>query len=145
MIRIGSSNISTTGATAISVAFGYTFDAIPDTVLASLENTTDTDYLLIYPFVVAKSTTGCTFELSGAVDSNNYNICWLASDDSEVTGGAGTTGATGAAAVPAKPINRIAVATSVAANDYILMQSTSGGAPVTLRVSLATLKTFTNS
>jgi hypothetical protein len=57
----------------------------------------------------------------------------------------GVTGATGSAAIPAKPINRVTPALSVAGDDSIILQSSSGGIPVTVRVSLDTLKTFINS
>lgn len=62
-----------------------------------------------------------------------------------VTGSTGATGATGSAAVPAKPINKITAGLSVTGNDYIVLQSYSDGIPVTIRVSLDTLKTFINS
>jgi hypothetical protein len=57
----------------------------------------------------------------------------------------GPTGATGAAAIPAKPINRVTPSLAVSGNDFIVLQSASGGIPITVRVSLDTLKTFINS
>ncbi|MFN5249875.1 MAG: hypothetical protein ACK5DE_02410 [Bacteroidota bacterium] len=61
------------------------------------------------------------------------------------TGSTGPVGPTGSAAVPAKPINRINPSTTLSNTDYIVMQSTSGSAPISVRVSLASLKTFINS
>jgi hypothetical protein len=65
--------------------------------------------------------------------------------NSTVPGPTGATGSTGAAAIPAKPINRVSARTSISANDYILLQSTSGGSPVSVRISLSDLKTFITS
>lgn len=128
----------------MNVAFGATFDSTPATIIATMSNTVDASYLLISPFVIAKSTTGCVFEFSGALDSSNYNISWLATDDTALVG---PTGATGASYVPAKAINRLTAVTSVSDYDYtyITFQSTSGGIPVTYRMSLSALKTFLNS
>jgi hypothetical protein len=64
---------------------------------------------------------------------------------SSVPGPTGPTGATGAAAIPAKPINRVTSSLAVSGNDFIVLQSASGGIPITVRVSLDTLKTFINS
>jgi hypothetical protein len=64
---------------------------------------------------------------------------------SSVPGPTGPTGATGAAAIPAKPINRVTPSLAVSGNDFIVLQSASGGIPITVRVSLDTLKTFINS
>jgi hypothetical protein len=64
---------------------------------------------------------------------------------STVPGPTGPTGPTGAAAIPAKPINRVTPSLAVSGDDFIVLQSASGGIPITVRVSLATLKTFINS
>jgi hypothetical protein len=61
------------------------------------------------------------------------------------TGTQGSTGPQGPAAVPAKPINRVAASINVTGSDYIVLQSSSGGIPITVRVSLDTLKTFINA
>lgn len=158
MFRAGKTFISN-GATSVSVPFGATFSTAPNTIIGTVSNTSGTtgNYFLLYPTVISAGTTSCLFELNGAVDSANYSISWIATDDSTITGGgggtgptgpAGATGATGPAgpaAVPAKPINRVCPSTSVAGNDYIVLQSSSGGIPITVRVSLATLKTFVNA
>jgi hypothetical protein len=145
MFRAGSTPISASGATSIGVSFGYTFATIPATVVGTVSNITDSSYLLLYPFVAAKTTTGCTFELNGATDSTNYTISWMATDDSSISGGTSSTGTVSGVAVAAKSINRLPVRTTIAGNDYMTMQSNSGGYPVTVRVSLDSLKTFLNS
>jgi hypothetical protein len=64
---------------------------------------------------------------------------------STVPGPTGPSGNTGANAVPAKPINRVTPSASVQGADSIILQSSSGGIPITVRVSLDTLKTFINA
>lgn len=156
MFRAGITPVSTSGATSISVSFGDTFTAAPTTVIGTVGNTASANYLILYPFVVQKSTTGCTFEFNGAVDNTNYSVSWIATDDSNISGGTGPTGpagatgaagATGSSAVPAKAINRLQTITSIANYDYtfVTFQTTSEGIPVTYRMSLSALKTFLNS
>lgn len=144
MFRAGSTPVSASGATSISVAFGYTFTAAPTTVIGTVSNVVDANYLLLYPFVISKSTTACTFEFNGATDSTNYSLSWMATDDSTISGGTGGTASSGVP-VAAKSINRLPVKTSIAGNDYTTIQSTSGGYPITAIVSLDSLKTFLNS
>jgi hypothetical protein len=147
MFRAGRTSISN-GSTSVSVAFGDTFSAAPTTIIGTVSNTAGGTYFLLYPTVVAAGTTSCTFEFNGITDSTSYSISWVATDDSTITGGGGATGptgATGSAAIPAKPINRVTPALSVAGDDSIILQSSSGGIPVTVRVSLDTLKTFITS
>lgn len=170
MFRAGKTFLSS-GATSVSVAFGATFSAAPTTIIGTVSNTSGTtgNYFLLYPTVIAAGTTSCSFELNGATDSINYSISWIATDDATITGGggatgptgpagttgatgdtgatgpAGVTGATGPSAVPAKPINRVTASVNVSDNDYIVLQSSSGGIPISVRVSLATLKTFINA
>ena len=90
----------------------------------------------------ATGATGSTGE-TGATGSTG--AAGATGADSTVPGPTGATGATGAAAIPAKPINRVSARTSISANDYILLQSTSGGSPVSVRISLSDLKTFITS
>ncbi len=148
MFRAGRTSISN-GATSVSVAFGATFSSAPTTIIGTVSNTAgSTSYFLLYPTVISAGTTSCTFELNGITDSTSYSISWIATDDSTITAGAGATGptgATGAAAVPAKPINRVTPSLSIQGTDYMVIQSASGGIPITVRVSLDTLKTFINS
>ncbi len=148
MFRAGRTSISN-GATSVSVAFGDTFSSAPTTIIGTVSNTAgSTSYFLLYPTVISAGTTSCTFELNGITDSTSYSISWIATDDSTITAGAGATGptgATGAAAVPAKPINRVTPSLSIQGTDYMVIQSASGGIPITVRVSLDTLKTFINS
>lgn len=142
MFRAGKTFISN-GATSVSVPFGATFSAAPTTIIGTVSNTSGTtgNYFLLYPTVIAAGTTSCRFELNGATDSVNYSISWIATDDSTITGGGGGTGTV----IPAKPINRLCPSINVSNNDYIVLQSSSGGIPITVRVSLATLKTFINA
>ncbi len=144
MFRTGSTTIGSSGATSVAVSFGATFSTVPVSVVATVSNTTDSNYLLLYPFLINKSTTGCIFELSGAVDSTNYTVNWMASDASNVTG---VTGATGSNAVPAKAFNKLPAVSSITNYDwaFIAIQSTSGGIPTTYRLSLNNLKAFLNS
>ncbi len=154
MFRAGRTSISN-GATSVSVAFGATFSSAPTTIIGTVSNTAgSTSYFLLYPTVISAGTTSCTFELNGITDSTSYSISWIATDDSTITAGAGATGptgatgpagATGAAVVPAKPINRVTPSLSIQGTDYMVIQSASGGIPITVRVSLDTLKTFINS
>lgn len=150
MFRAGRTSISN-GATSVSVAFGDTFSAAPTTIIGTVSNTAGGTYFLLYPTVVAAGTTSCTFEFNGVTDSTSYSVSWVATDDSTITGGGGTTGATGptgatgSVAIPAKPINRVTPALSVAGDDSVILQSSSGGIPIAVRVSLDTLKTFINS
>lgn len=160
MFRAGRTSISN-GATSVSVAFGDTFSSAPTTIIGTVSNTAgSTSYFLLYPTVISAGTTSCTFELNGITDSTSYSISWIATDDSTITAGAGATGptgatgpagstgptgATGAAAVPAKPINRVTPSLSIQGTDYMVIQSAPGGIPITVRVSLDTLKTFINS
>jgi len=165
MFRAGRTSISN-GATSVSVAFGATFSAAPTTIIGTVSNTAGGTYFLLYPTVISAGTTSCTFELNGVTDSTSYAISWVATDDSTITAGAGATGATGAtgstgtsgtngatgatgatgaSAIPAKPINRVTASASVQGTDYMVIQSSSGGIPITVRVSLDTLKTFINS
>ena len=111
----------------------------------TLSNVVDSNYLLVHPFVIGKSTTGCTVEFSGAIDSGNYYVSWVATDDSSITSGG--TGATATYYVPAKPINRLPVISSISDYDYafITFQSTSGGIPSSYRMSLSALKNYLNS
>lgn len=162
MFRAGRTSISN-GATSVSVAFGDTFSAAPNTIIGTVSNTAGGTYFLLYPTVISAGTTSCIFELNGFTDSTSYALSWVATDDSTITGGGGATGptgpagvtgatgatgmngATGAAAVPAKPINRVTPSVTVQGADSIVLQSSSGGIPITVRVSLDTLKTFINS
>jgi hypothetical protein len=158
VFRAGKTAISN-GATSVSVPFGATFSAAPNTVIGTVSNTSGTtgNYLLLYPTVTSVGTTSCRFELNGITDSANYAVSWFATDVPAAalipgpTGSTGATGATGAtgpagpAAVPAKPINRVCPSVNVAGNDYVVLQSSSGGVPITVRVSLSTLKTFINA
>jgi hypothetical protein len=168
MFRAGRTSISN-GATSVSVAFGDTFSAAPNTIIGTVSNTAGGTYFLLYPTVISAGTTSCIFELNGVTDSTGYALSWVATDDSTITGGGGATGptgpagatgatgatgpagtngatgATGSAAVPAKPINRVTPSVTVQGNDSIVLQSSSGGIPITVRVSLDTLKTFINS
>jgi hypothetical protein len=168
MFRAGRTSISN-GATSVSVAFGDTFSAAPNTIIGTVSNTAGGTYFLLYPTVISAGTTSCIFELNGVTDSTSYALSWVATDDSTITGGGGATGptgpagatgatgatgpagtngatgATGSAAVPAKPINRVTPSVTVQGNDSIVLQSSSGGIPITVRVSLDTLKTFINS
>lgn len=150
MFRAGRTSISN-GATSVSVAFGDTFSAAPTTIIGTVSNTAGGTYFLLYPTVIAAGTTSCTFEFNGVTDSTSYSVSWVATDDSTITGGGGTTGATGptgatgSVAIPAKPINRVTPALSVAGDDSVILQSSSGGIPIAVRVSLDTLKTFINS
>ena len=168
MFRAGRTSISN-GATSVSVAFGDTFSAAPNTIIGTVSNTAGGTYFLLYPTVISAGTTSCIFELNGVTDSTSYALSWVATDDSTITGGGGATGptgpagetvatgatgpagtngatgATGSAAVPAKPINRVTPSVAVQGNDSIVLQSSSGGIPITVRVSLDTLKTFINS
>jgi hypothetical protein len=196
MFRAGRTSISN-GATSVSVAFGDTFSAAPNTIIGTVSNTAGGTYFLLYPTVISAGTTSCIFELNGVTDSTGYALSWVATDDSTITGGGGATGptgpagatgatgatgtngatgatgatgtngatgatgptganstvpgptgptgATGAAAIPAKPINRVTPSVAVQGNDSIVLQSSSGGIPITVRVSLDTLKTFINS
>ena len=150
MFRAGRTSISN-GATSVSVAFGDTFSAAPTTIIGTVSNTAGGTYFLLYPTVVAAGTTSCTFEFNGITDSTSYSVSWVATDDSTITGGGGATGATGptgatgSVAISAKPINRVTPALSVAGDDSVILQSSSGGIPISVRVSLDTLKTFINS
>lgn len=232
MFRAGKTQC-TNGASTQTIAFGDTFAAAPNTIIGTVSNTGGGTYYLLYPTVIAASTTGATFEFNGVFDSSNYYVSWIATDDATITGGggatgptgpagatgatgatgdvgatgatgaqgiqgatgatgpagatgvgvtgatgstgatgpagvtgatgpagatgagvtgatgptgpAGATGATGSAAVPAKPINRINTSSILAGTDYVVLQSTSGGIPVSVRVSLDALKTFINS
>lgn len=150
MFRAGRTSISN-GATSVSVAFGDTFSAAPTTIIGTVSNTAGGTYFLLYPTVVAAGTTSCTFEFNGVTDSTSYSVSWVATDDSTITGGGGATGATGptgatgSVAISAKPINRVTPALSVAGDDSVILQSSSGGIPISVRVSLDTLKTFINS
>lgn len=254
MFRAGKTSAGSSGATSAIVSFGDTFSAPPSTILGTFSNTGGGTYYLLYPTVIAAGTTSCTFEFNGVIDSSNYYISWIATDDATITGGGvgptgptgatgstgiqgatgatgstgiqgptgatgstgiqgpvgttgstgatgntgaastvpgptgatgpigatgatgatgadstvpgptgatgpigatgatgadstvpGPTGATGSVAVPAKPINRVIAGTLVSGSDYVVLQSSSGGAPITVRVSLDTLKTFINS
>lgn len=162
MFRAGITPVSASGATSISVSFGATFTTAPTTVIGTVGNTASANYLILYPFLVQKSTTGCTFEFNGAVDSSNYSVSWVVTDDSNITGATGATGtagapgapgatgtagATGSSAVPAKAINRLQAVTSISNYDYtfVTFQTTNEGIPVTYRMSLSALKTFLNS
>ena len=116
MFRAGKTSAGSSGATSVSVSFGATFSAAPSTIIGTFSNTAGGTYYLLYPTVIAAGTTRCTFEFNGAIDSSNYYISWIATDDSTITGGGGATGptgptgpagATGSSAIPAKPINRI--------------------------------------
>lgn len=141
MFRTGLTTIGSSGATSVSVSFGTTFSTVPAAVVATVGNTADSNYLLLYPFLISKSTTGCVFELSGAVDSTNYTLSWMASDADNVTG------VTGSNAVPAKAFNKLPAVSSISNYDwaFIAVQSTSGGIPTTYRISLNNLKSFLNS
>lgn len=154
MFRAGKTSAGSSGATSVSVSFGATFSAAPSTIIGTFSNTAGGTYYLLYPTVIAAGTTSCTFEFNGAIDSSNYYISWIATDDSTITGGGGATGptgptgpagATGSSAIPAKPINRINVLNSIGGSDYIVIQTSSGGTPISGRVSLDDLKTFINS
>lgn len=165
MFRAGKTSAGSSGATSVSVAFGDTFSSAPSTIIGTFSNTAGGNYFLLYPTVIAVGTTSCTFEFNGALDSSNYYISWIATDDATITGGgvtgptgatgpagstgatgaAGSTGATGSAAVPAKPINRINPLNSISGIDSIVVQSSSGSIPITGRITLADLKTFINS
>lgn len=175
MFRAGKTSAGSSGATSVSVSFGATFSAAPSTIIGTFSNTAGGTYYLLYPTVIAAGTTSCTFEFNGAIDSSNYYISWIATDDSTITGGggatgptgpagatgatgatgvgvtgptgpAGATGATGSSAIPAKPINRINPLSSISGLDSIVVQATSsGGIPITGRITLDDLKTFINS
>lgn len=152
MFKSGTASISN-GATGYSLTFGSAFSTAP-ILTATVEYSGTGDYLLVFPTLSAKSTTGCFFEFNAAVDSSAYILNWMAADSLNITGATGgtgpigstgPTGATFAAATPSKPINRLAVASSVAGGNYIPVFSTSGGVATTTRISLDTLKTFVNS
>lgn len=172
MFIAGRTSLGSSGATSVSVAFGSTFSSVPTTIVGTISNTAGGTYYLLYPTVIGASTTSCTFEFNAAINSSDYYISWIATDDSSITGGAGATGATGAtgtagatgatgatgtagatgatgatgpSSVPAKPINRVTARSSVSASDYVIIQSTSGASPVTVRISLSDLKTYFNS
>jgi len=174
MFRAGKTSAGSSGATSVSVSFGDTFSAAPSTIIGTFSNTAGGTYYLLYPTVIAAGTTSCTFEFNGAIDSSNYYISWIATDDSTITGGggatgptgpagatgatgatgagvtgptgpAGATGATGSSAIPAKPINRINPLSSISGLASIVVQSSSGGIPITGRITLDDLKTFINS
>ena len=175
MFRAGKTSAGSSGATSVSVSFGATFSAAPSTIIGTFSNTAGGTYYLLYPTVIAAGTTSCTFEFNGAIDSSNYYISWIATDDSTITGGggatgptgpagatgatgaqgiqgvtgatgpAGATGATGSSAIPAKPINRINPLSSISGLASIVVQASSGGVPITGRITLNDLKTFINS
>lgn len=166
MFRAGKTSAGSSGATSVSVAFGATFSAAPNTIIGTFSNTAGGNYFLLYPTVIAAGTTSCTFEFNGAIDSSNYFISWIATDDSTITGGggatgptgaqgiqgptgatgpAGATGATGSSAIPAKPINRINPLNSISGLASVVVQTSSGGIPITGRITLDDLKTFINS
>ena len=178
MFRAGKTSAGSSGATSVSVSFGDTFSAAPSTIIGTFSNTAGGTYYLLYPTVIAAGTTSCTFEFNGAIDSSNYYISWIATDDSTITGGggatgptgpagatgatgatgsagatgstgatgsAGATGATGSSAIPAKPINRINPLSSISGLASIVVQASSGGVPITGRITLNDLKTFINS
>ena len=175
MFRAGKTSAGSSGATSVSVSFGATFSAAPSTIIGTFSNTAGGTYYLLYPTVIAAGTTSCTFEFNGAIDSSNYYISWIATDDSTITGGggatgptgpagatgatgaqgiqgvtgatgpAGATGATGSSAIPAKPINRINPLSSISGLASIVVQASSGGIPITGRITLDDLKTFINS
>lgn len=157
------------GDTGVAVSFGATFASPPISVVATVGNTADSTVYNMFPTLIYKGTTGCFFSLTAYAPSANYSISWAASDTANLTGDTGATGATGSqgntgsqgstgaqgstglqgttgsSALPAKPLNMLPARGTVAAGDYFLIQSTSGGIPVTLRVTLADLKTFINS
>lgn len=103
MFIAGTSPVGASGSTSVSVSFGATFPAAPTTIVSSLGNTADANYLLLYPFIYSTSTTGFSIELNGAVDSANYFISWMATNDSTIasgpTGATGAVGATGATGI----------------------------------------------
>lgn len=134
------------GVTALAVSFTGSFDATPHSVVATVENVTDANYLLLTPFIIFKAVTGFHVELNGATDSANYKLDWMASDATGPVGNTGATGSTGSAAsITSKPINRLPVLSSIASGDYVAVQSTSGGVPVTYRATLGVVKTFIDS
>lgn len=168
MFRAGKTSAGSSGATSVSVAFGATFSTAPSTIIGTFSNTAGGTYFLLYPTVIAAGTTSCTFEFNGAIDSSNYFISWIATDDATITGGgvtgptgatgqqgvqgptgntgpAGATGATGAPPIPAKPINRVNPLNSISGLDSIVVQSSSGSIPIAGRITLNDLKTFINS
>jgi hypothetical protein len=151
MFRAGKTSAGSSGATSVSVSFGDTFSAAPSTIIGTFSNTAGGTYYLLYPTVISAGTTSCTFEFNGEIDSSNYYISWIATDDSTITGAtgptgpAGATGATGSYAIPAKPVNRITILNSIGGSDFIVLQSYSGGSPITGRITLDDLKTFINS
>lgn len=157
MFRAGKTSAGSSGATSVSIPFGATFSAAPNTIIGTFSNTAGGTYFLLYPTVIAAGTTSCTFEFNGVLDSSNYFISWVATDDSTITGGggatgptgpagatgatgaqgiqgatgaigpAGATGATGSPVIPAKPINRINALSSINGLDSIVVQTTSSG------------------
>lgn len=160
MFKVGSTGLSN-GATGVDVDIDN--GGIPANYISGYVYSS-TGYSLISAWLVG-FTGGDTakFVFSGAA-STGYSFNWVAmSSDpavgitgptgASVTGptgatGAGVTGATGATGsngVPAKPINRLPVATSLSDSDFVTVQSTSGGTPVTYRMSLSAFKTYINS
>ena len=62
-----------------SIVFSSPFGAAPDVVIAVVENTSaDAVKLLITVEVVAKDANGFTYRLSGAPNTTNYKLAWVA-------------------------------------------------------------------
>lgn len=122
------------GVTGATISYGATFAGPPASVVATIAYTGSTGHFILYPALTTKASTYCVFEFNGATDNSDYVLNWQASD----ANGQDTS-------VGSKPINRLEVVSSVTSNDHMVIYSTSGGASVTYRADLNTLKTFINS
>lgn len=122
------------GVTGATISYGATFAGPPASVVATIAYTGATGHFLLYPILSAKTSTSCTFEFNGSTDNSDYVLNWQASDASGQD-----------IAVGSKPVNRLEVASSISANDHMIIHSTSGGSSVTYRADLDLLKTFINS
>lgn len=76
-LKFGSENIGS-GNSTVAVSFGTAFGTACTTVVVDIINTTDVSPYQFTAVNTAKSTSGFTATLSGAVDSANYKCNWYA-------------------------------------------------------------------
>jgi len=76
-VKGGSADIGS-GSTSVAVTFSTAFSTACTRVVCTIENTTDGSPLAIVVTITARTTTGFTATLSGATDSANYDLHWVA-------------------------------------------------------------------
>jgi len=69
------------GIVQVGVTFDYPFDDLNFQVVASLSNTVDSPPSQYALTISGKTINGFTIDFSGALDSGNYQLFWIASRD----------------------------------------------------------------